>query len=567
MILFTGSITIQSLHAQAPTQLYNEAYSAYEDGNYIEGLEKLDRLQKALGTTNPKIQSLRTLLYNEQGDIRNALLAAEKYFKTHPDHQSDGYQSMQSLYSELKERMKNDFNSRKDELEQQRKKELSQAENDATKESDLYRFSIAKEASSMKVWNEFLSLNSTKSLDDSAKIFIARLKQQEKQQALINEGMMLLSQEEHRKALNILQQAQQLGQLSSLKKVINEASEFSRNQAIRSGNIAILESNWVKAINEFEYALNIKKDDVLLQQIDLARQELEYENAVEKNDPALVVQYLQKYPSGIKLNHAEAYLFNYYINKGFKSKNQKDLAGVSAAIISLKEMKHAKNWTVFDDSYYELLLEHAKLIGQSNKKTRIQTIATEIGDYKELNREAGGNYAGKINRLERKQREWNRPGAFYLAYRTESTFTDLGFGVGYLSNLGLGFIFEARAPLQAWSGKTGESFEIKGREYQKGVINLIFTKKIRYPLYAYAGAGAAFINKIIPDNSEPGKGYVESEFGEITTPNAEAGLIIALKPISISGGVSMPYLSNKNKEQLGITNTPLEISIGVGIAL
>lgn len=567
LVLLAGSIlSIQNLHAQSAVHMFNEAYGDYENGNYQAGLSKLSRLENELGATNAKIESLRTLLYNEQGDTRNALLSAEKYFKTKPDPRSDGYGSMRSLYDELKSIMQTDFASRKDQLEKSRKAELANVDTDKKRETDQYHYNIARSSGTIQALQLFLSKNSTRSLEDSAKYLIGQIKLEQKQERLVNEGIKLLSDGKSREAVLKLQSAQEIKFSSAVKLIIDDAKEFSRKAAISDGNMAMLEEQWSKAVAEFKYALSVKSDSETQKSLYKATEELEYYTALRSKDPVLVSQYLQKYTNGIKRNHAETFLFEHYLAAGFSDKKEKDLSGMQANIGQLKTLKSTRNWKIFANAYYELVLDHAKLLGQAKKKIRRNNISQEIAHYEELDSESGKNYDAKISALKWKKKEWNRPGRFYLAYQTESSFTDIGLGIGYLSNSGLGFIFQARGSLQVWAANEDESFDTKGKTVQKGVINLIFTKKVIHPLFIYAGGGAAFVNRILPDPVDAGKGYVYAD-DELTTPNAEAGVIIAIKPITISGGVSMPYLSKKNKELLGITEYPLEIALGVGIAL
>lgn len=565
-ILIGCLVLIINTHAQNSAQLFNEAYSDYENGSYESGLAKLARLENDMGKTNAKIESLKTLLYNDKGDTRNALLSAEKYFRTNPDINSDGYRSIKELYNELKARMQSDFQSKKEQLERSRTEALSEVDSDLVRETDQYNYNIVRNARTLNSLETFLRNNSTKELRDSANALMNIIKQEQKQELLIREGIMLLEKGNFRDGISKLDAAQAIKHLGFVKNMLDEAWRFSRDHAIATGDMALLDQDWSVAMQNYEYAYKIREDKELKEKLLRAKEELEFSVAVRSDNANLVKKYISNYPTGRRRNHAEAFLFDYYFAAAAKDKKNKNIDSLQLDINELKALKLAKNWKIYSNAYYDIVLEHAKLMGQTNRKQHKRLIGREIATYEELDAESGKDYDSRIRSLKWRRKEWTRPGRFYLAYQTESSFTDVGLGIGYLSNGGLGFIFQARAPLQVWAAKEEESFETKGKTIQKGVINLLFTKKIVHPLHVYGGGGVAFVNRIFADPEEAGKGYVYTD-EELTTPNVEAGIIIAVKPLTISAGVSSPFLSGKNKEHLGITKTPIEIAVGIGLAL
>jgi hypothetical protein len=94
--------------------------------------------------------------------------------------------------------------------------------------------------------------------------------------------------------------------------------------------------------------------------------------------------------------------------------------------------------------------------------------------------------------------------------------------------------------------------------------NMALTYKIIHPLWIYAGGGVASYARV---EDRPG---VENDSKMVTMknlimPNAEGGIFIALKPVVLSFGMSMPIFSKEQKVLLNIREPLFVPNASIGI--
>lgn len=71
-------------YGQSAREICKSATEAFEKGNYQTALNHLDACERALGKTNPRIESLRAYCYSNLRDWKNAYVAVNAYFRIAP---------------------------------------------------------------------------------------------------------------------------------------------------------------------------------------------------------------------------------------------------------------------------------------------------------------------------------------------------------------------------------------------------------------------------------------------------------------------------------------------------
>ena len=555
-----GLICSASLKAQDTRATFLQAYEAYEGGDYSGSLAKITAVEQQLGKTNSKIQSLKTLVYNDKGDVNRALLELELYFRTSPDKTSSEYESMLTLYKELREGSKARFDNAREELEQQKQQELRDAEKTISAEKDQYYYKVAREAGTIEAYELFLQKNST----DSLKLIVEKLLAEERQtrtyETLVSEGMALMTEQAPLKAAEKFKAARELKSSAWLDAQVREALEYSADIAWQEGNAALLEGRWITAVNNFKQVVSVRNTAEAKNKLQEAQDEAAYAWAARGGKPEAYKSYLQTYPQGLQRKAAEGFLLRHYMEAASRSFAAHQSADVKAYLNEVRALQSAGYWNFFKEDYYKLMLQEAEYLSSGSKKERIQNILPAIAYYEELNQSAGGKYKSKLKSLNWKNKEWNRSGVGYFGYRSDATFNEVGFDIGFDKNRGIGMNVSIRMSPQALAT---DDFKRTDLDYVKGMLNLNFTKKIVYPLWIYAGAGYANFQNVEESASDPTRGYL----GDISvdTFNIETGVSLHLKPVYLAVGSSFPYLNAKQNAQLGFSKTPSYLNVAIGI--
>ena len=559
-ITATGFIfSTGGLQAQEAKSYFLQAYEAYEGGDYSGSLTKIQATESSLGKTNSKIQSLKTLIYNEKGDLNQALEELELYFKTSPDKMSSEYENMLSLYKELKETSKGRFEAGQQELIRKRNEELESAGKAISSEKDLYYFRVAKEAGTLEAYQLFLKKNTTESLKSEMVRMISAKQNELNYETLVAEGIDLMAGGSPGIAAEKFLEAQKIKKSDWLNSQIKEAWGYGAQLSLNKGNSEFYNRNWLAAAEHFRYAWRLNPSAELQKKVEEANDELAYEFAHKKSDAAEMKVYLSAFPKGRKVGQAEGFLFNHYLANATKSIADQRSADTRLYLKEIQQLKSSPHWKIFSEDYYKLVLEEAEFLSSGSKKHKINNIRPAMDYYTELNEGSGTNYSSKIKSLNWKNKEWNRKDIGYLAYRSDATFNDIGLDFGMDKNRGIGLSLSIRMSRQVLASS---DFPLNGMEHVKGIANLNFTKKIIYPLWIYAGGGWANYQKIDPVASDPSRGMLSDE--TVDTFNMETGISLHLKPVYLSVGSSFPYLNEKQNAQLGFVKSPSYVNVAIG---
>lgn len=555
-----GLFCSSGVKAQDARMNFQAAYESYEAGDFSGSLAKIGSVEQMLGKTNPRIQSFKAMVYNEMGDIKRALLETELYFRTSPDKNSAEYESMVSLYEDLKNESKARLDRTRTELEQQRQREILEAERAVSAEKDQVYYKAAREAGTVEAYELFLKKNSTPELKKIVEELLAEEKKRRTYDALVTDGLALMADRAPLSALEKFGEAAKLQTSDVLNKQIQEAREYAADLAWSQGNSDLLAGRWNSAVTNFKQVLTFRKSPEAESRLQQAQDEAAYEAAVRSSDPAQVKAYLRAYPAGRWKKAAEKFLLIHYRDAVERDLSAHQSAGVKAGLQEMRGLQSSEYWPHFKNDYYRLMLREAVHLISGTKKERMQNILPAIAYYEELNEGSGTSYSGRLKALKWKNKEWNRPGMGYLGFHSDASFDEIGLVAGVDKNRGIGMNVSLRAGLGAFAA---DEFKYSGN-HVKGILNLNFTKKVIYPLWIYAGGGYANFQSVVQSATDPSKGYLGDE--TIETFNLETGVSVHLKPLYLSVGSSFPFLNAEQNAQLGFPKSPsyMNVSIGFG---
>ncbi|MCC2545538.1 ankyrin repeat domain-containing protein [Hymenobacter sp. BT175] len=144
--------------AQTGRAEFKQAELAYEAGKYKEALFYLGEAERALGGSNARIESLKTLSYYDQGNTVAALLALTQYFKlaTASTRASEEYKAMEVLREEIKALNEAGFAAEKKAIGTAQARELAALDQESAAETETYYYNLVKGAPSPKAIREFL---------------------------------------------------------------------------------------------------------------------------------------------------------------------------------------------------------------------------------------------------------------------------------------------------------------------------------------------------------------------------------------------------------------------------
>lgn len=554
-----GIFCFGTLTAQDHKMNFLQAYEAYEAGDYTGSIAKLDALEQSLGKTNPKIQSLKTLVYYETGDVNRALLELERYFRTSPDKTTSEYENMVALHKELQEASRAHFSSVRQKLEKQKEQELREADEAIKAEKDQFYYQVARQAGTIEAYELFLQKSSTPELDKVVKELLAEEKKNQEYETLLNEGFAHLAGGAPLQAIEKFTAASNMRASDWLTQQLNDAREYAADLAWNAGNKDLVAGRWVSAANHFKQVIAFRNSPEAARRLAQAQDEASYEAAVKSATAEGYHSYLKKYPDAIWKKAAEKFLLHHYLEAAAQSLASHQSVDVKANLEKARAFQSSEYWTVFKNEYYRLMLHEAVYLTSGPKKQRMEGILPAIAYYEELNAGSGTSYSSRLKMLKWKNKEWNRPGMGYFAFHSDATFDEVGLVFGVDKNRGLGFNISIRTAPQALAAN---EFKHNGMQHVKGIANLNLTKKIIYPLWIYAGGGYASFQSINPLASDPSKGALGDE--TVDTFNIETGVSLHLKPVYLAVGSSFPYLNAKQNAQLGFTKSPSYLNVAIG---
>ncbi|HEY0896445.1 MAG TPA: hypothetical protein VGE15_07840 [Sphingobacteriaceae bacterium] len=556
-----GLFCSAGVKAQDARMNFQSAYEAYEAGDFSGSLAKISKIEQGLGKTNPRIQSFKAVVYNEMGDVKRALYETEVYFRTSPDKNSSEYDSMVSLYQELKDESKARFDAAGKELERQKQREIQEAEKAITAEKDQFYYKVARQAGTIEAYELFLQKNSTPELKVIVEELLAAEKKKRNYDSLITEGLVLMADRSPLSALEKFQAAAKLQASDWLSKQISEARDYAADLAWGQGNQDLSAGRWTSAVDNFKRVLSFRNSSEAKSKLQQAEDEAAYAAAVRSADAQRFKSYLQAYPNGLWKKQAEKFLLIHYKEAADRSLTAHQSAEVKAALQEMKALQASEYWQHFKTDYYRIMLDEAVYLTSRSRKERMQNIGPAIAYYEELNEGSGTSYGGRLKALKWKNKEWNRPGMGYIAYHSDASFDEIGLVFGMDKNRGVGVSVSLRAGLGAFAA---DEFKYTGKDHVKGMLTLNFTKKIIYPLWIYAGGGYTNFQSVVRLGSDQSKAVLGDEV--IETFNLETGVSLHLKPVYLSVGSSFPYLNAEQNAQLGFAKSPsyMNVSIGFG---
>jgi hypothetical protein len=531
VILFlAASVTIS---AQSASQLFENAKQSYENSQYSQAVSYLDQCQKALGAPSPRIESLRTLVYYGDDQWEKAYLSINKYFQMANGRYSNttAHKELVQLKSTIQSRLENKDAAYKDEIDRKRMQEAD------------------------KEINELESISQKRS----------EAQKKESERSLFNLYSKTENEAELRQYVTIFGE-------SELGKKIKQKADYI--DYVNSGDQSFRKEQFANAVSNFKKAYNIFKSDSVYQRILLATEELDYQTAVKSTELADYEAYYVKYPKGTYIQTVSNSLVKYHLKQVETSTKQKYFSSISGQLSAAAEYIQ-KASPIYRSNYYKAQLDAAKAMesnGNMIKQQRsyfsqVQTYYKSYYDYSGAKDPAMKKHMDKLSRQNRRIFGYGDNYAAFSIRADQEAFA--GFDIVSLNHRTLGFMLSARAnPHMFENDADGEgSVYDAGKTRAKYITaygNVALTYKVIHPVWIYAGGGVASYAKV---EDRPGD---ENDSKMVTTknlamPNAEGGIFIALKPVVLSFGVSMPIFSNEQKVLLNIREPLFVPNASIGI--
>jgi hypothetical protein len=531
VILFlAASVTVS---AQSAGQLFENARQAYENSQYSQAVSYLDQCQKALGAPNPRIESLRTLVYYGDDQLEKAYLSINKYFQMANGRYANttAHKELVQLKSTIQSRLEYKEAAYKDEIDRKRMQE-------ADREMNELESIIQKKSESQKKESERSLYNLYSKTDNEAEL---------KQYVSI------------------------FGE-SELGKKIKQKADYI--DYVNSGDQSFRKEQFANAVSNFKKAYNIFKSDSVYRRILLATEEMDYQAALKSTELAHYEAYYEKYPEGKYIETVSNSLAKYHLKQVETSIKQKYFSSISGQL-SAAAGYIEKASPVYRSNYYKARLDAAKAMeSNGNMIKRQKSYFTQVQTYyKSYFDHSGAKDPGMKKHMDKLSRQYRRifgHGDNYAAFSVRADQEAFaGFDLASLNHRTLGFMLSARAnPHMFENDADGE-----GRIYDAGKTrakyktaygNMALTYKIIHPLWIYAGGGVASYARV---EDRPG---VENDSKMVTMknlimPNAEGGIFIALKPVVLSFGMSMPVFSKEQKDLLNIREPLFVPNASIGI--
>lgn len=568
LCLIIACAIVSHVQSQSLPTEFKKAFALYESGDYSASLNKVIEIENVAGRTNPKIQSLKILIYNNLGENEKTVLELEKYFRTSPDSNSSEYNEMKTLYAHLKKTINEQYHASVENLHKQFQSELQAIDRRAKKEAELYLFTVAKEASTFEAYTLFLKNCTNDSLRNLTMEFLENEKRNEEYDRLIQNGFDFLEEQSPELALASFNAAQKLKNSTWLTEQIKFSKDFHGLLTLIKGDEDFLHQNWQSAVVNYTKSLSATNSPETKAKLAKANEELFFEKALKENNVTKIEQFIADYPTARKRNQAIDYLFNYYLMMAQESRNIGDHYKTRDILKKFNSYSGLEFWGVYADDYYNLLKLEAKRLTEGSRSKRKQYINIAINYYEELQSSTEKSYKSKIRYLTWLDKEWSREDISYLLFKTGKEFNDIGFEFGSIKNEGIGFATTFVAAKQLYSEPSDEERFETNLTYTRSYLNLNLTKKIVYPFSVYLGLGYSFYHPIWRDVDNPGLGYIPYDIDPIQAFSVESGFTFSLRPIVLTIGASFPFLNDEQKLVLGIKrNSKLDINFGIGITI
>jgi hypothetical protein len=390
----------------------------------------------------------------------------------------------------------------------------------------------------------------------------------------LNSAANYIKLKEYEKALELLNQPVviQFQPAKDLVGRINNTPEMTAlngyRNAIADGDKMLNEKSFEQARKAYMLALKHKHTDAYASlKKKEAEEELMYENAFKEKNPSKMEQFIGIYPDSKKMNLAMDFVLTNYLSVAKSSIIQKNHDEANQYLTKIGGYTSYDLWSNYSNEYYELIELEAKSLTTGTKSQRKKYIDDAIDYYKELNLATGKNYKSKISQLQWLEKEWNRDTYGYVIFKTGEELNDIGIEFGNIPNEGVGFSFTYVGAKQLFWDATEEKRFTTNLTYTRSYINFNLTRKIIYPLSAYAGAGYSYFTPVWHDYSTTDMGFIPSGIDPVHTASLEVGFLLRLKPFIASIGASFPFLNDEQKTVLGIdSDSKMDINFGLGFS-
>lgn len=364
--------------------------------------------------------------------------------------------------------------------------------------------------------------------------------------AALNAVEIYLDNEEYEQALAILSDAslsKDPGAMALIRR-INDTPEMMQingyNAAMEEAGKHIAAENYGSAILLYDKALVFQPNDS--KAIESKRKAVD-ELAWKNTRATHTIEGYEAYLGGTTLkNHKDeaiAYIRNGLIFHGETAANENNIANMEFYLHKYLNSYSGGN----EDSRVKNILCNTytsnaeKLVPEKNAYSQQRAIEFYNAAQKYC---PEGDLRDKIAVAEKKQIKYGRPDRGYLAYVYDS-IAPIGLSIGSINNRSIGMYLSGSINTDLFTEEStstiisdGNPAEIKVG-YGDAILGL--TKKIAYPVWLYAGGGAAFKNLYEGWDTGDGMEYVKNTEESNISFIGDAGVIVNISSLFLRAGV------------------------------
>jgi hypothetical protein len=559
--LFAFFLLCTQSFAQDAKSNFSQASLAYEAGKYKEALFYIGETERTLGKSNPKIQSLKTMCYYEQGDNENALLELTKYFRNISPgmENTEGYKEMLALQKELLQTNKTAYELKKAALENEMKEELDKISVKINGETEEMEYELVKESGSTKAMLDFVKKYPSSTHNTEFNRKIAEINKAINYDNFVIKGDQAMKAGKWELARNNYSKANEIKTEKTITAKINECNELQYKELMAEGDLNTINREWEKAIKNFKAAIDIKDRTEAQMKLENARDNNAFSKALRNDEISGYVQYLKNFDSPLFKKTAEDLIIGKVLDRAESEYKAGEPYAVESSLVQAFEYQSSRIWPHYEARYYEIMLKQAVKLTKGTKEQRIAAVPQAIGLYEKLNVAFSPKYTSTIDKLKRQQTRWDRPDYSFGGWHADAENL-LGIMMGQLNNRKVGWYVAGRTGNAIFDGgeeaywETDNNNSITGsvdpRKKFTGTITnktiygtIGITKKIVHPLWFYIGGGVCINSQIRQFEHTQTKELenVINKDAKYTAPNADAGLYLLLGPIVVSYGVNRPF--------------------------
>jgi hypothetical protein len=506
-IFFT--ILSAAAYAQSPSEIFQSAREAYEKGDNNGAINQLRNCETALGKTNPRLESLRSLCYYNLGDWVNASISLNTYFRIAPPSNAgtNAHNDLVALKEKVDAKIMEANKEFRNELDRKRMEEATAYEQQQISEENA-RTSALRSASA----SEMYELYKNSSDPEELKAFITMFPNSPR------------------------------------------VNDIKFKKFVADGDLDMNAKRWTPAVENYTRALEIKSDATVRSKLTRSRDEQAYELTAQKNTLEGYENYLSLFPLGMHKQDADKVLQKNYLRlaREYVSANNYNQAVFYYKAYQNRYPQGPEIQTVNTElcSYY---------VAEAKKAEKIRKVNSVKWALELYNNAAQcGMAAGKthIKSLNQKVKRWSRPDAIFYGWHADEKNL-AGIMGGSLNNRKVGIYISARTG--AGFFKTAADWETdnknsltesidKDKKFTGEIVpkvvhvNFGLTRKLIHPFWLYAGGGLtinAELRKFVK-TSGSNEEYVTNKDEKYTAFNPEGGLFMWLGPFVFRYGINKP---------------------------